>query len=265
MQFKELPRLQFEQFLRNPDIVKFPLVNAVANSKQSGRIFTNGLADLFIIHKANFSFGKVTSGEESTNQLIKLFETGNNIPKYFHLYSPDSMLVNQLEALSDLFNLRKRNRIQLRYSKNSIAVDSAFKLGDEYKVEIIDDVNFDQLGPLEIDLAQKFWDSKSDFLKNGVGVCVMRNDRVPVSVCYSACLVDRVAEIDIKTAVSFQKMGFGEIVAREFVKLAIGRGIIPNWDCFDDNYASIATATKVGFESINEYQFVSVFNKRNQS
>ena len=86
-----------------------------------------------------------------------------------------------------------------------------------------------------------------------------------LSVCYSACLVDKVAEIDIVTHPDHRKSGFGQFVTSEFIRLALDRGIIPAWDCFTDNEASLKTALRNDFEKTYKYPFVSVFMKAKQS
>lgn len=236
-------------------------MNAVVSGVQVGKIFTNSSGDLFIIHKSGFSLFVAKKNSDHENHFVSLLESSTDIPQYFHIYDPPQFLIDSITRRKDLFNMRLRKRIQLRC--HSLTRE---KMTDgNSKVHLVDESNYDNVEELGIDLGSKFWNSRKDFLKNGIGVCVLDDKRKALSICYSACLVDKVAEIDIVTHPDHRKSGFGQLVTHEFVRLALERKIIPSWDCFEDNHASVATALSSNFVVNYKYPFISIFNKKDQA
>ena len=260
MYFSELRPDQYHLVVKDETIVRFPLANAVVSGVQVGKIFRNNSGGLFIIHKSGFSLFVAKKNSDHENHFVSFLENSSDIPHYFHIYDPPQFLIDSIEKRKDLFNIRLRKRIQLRY--NSLSQEKA--VNGNLKIHLVDESNFDNVNELGIDLGNKFWNSRTDFLKNGVGVCVLDEKRKALSICYSACLVDKVAEIDIVTHPEHRKSGFGQLVTHEFIRLSLERKITPSWDCFEDNRASVATARRNNFEITYKYPFISVFIKGKQ-
>lgn len=264
MGFNELSPDQFHLVPKNEIYTRFPLINAVVSGVQCGKVFINESNESLITHKAGFSLIAINPYSGHENELVDFFENSVHLPAYFHVYSPSPLVIDLMEQKKDSFNLKIRRRIQLRGGANALSLMNNEKKGNTHGLTVcnVNEYNFDSLNDLGLDLENRFWSSKADFLKNGLGVCMLSEDKKPVSLCYSACLVDDIAEIDIKTHPDYQRTGFGQIVANEFMRLSLQNGITPNWDCFEDNHGSIATALKAGFKVVHKYQFVSVFNKK---
>jgi hypothetical protein len=259
MDFTEVHPDQFHFIGKDETITRFPLVNAVVSRVQMGHVYTNRLGDLFIIHKGGFSRFVPSGNSRHEDQFISLLENTDNIPQYFHLYDPPQPLTDAIEKRNDLFNIKLRKRIQLRHQ----SVEQMEVMDESnFRVERIDESNFERANELGIDLGNKFWNSREDFLKNGLGVCVLDDHGIALSACYSACLVDGVAEIDIVTHPNHRKLGLGQLVTKKFITLAMQKKIISNWDCFEENSGSLSIAKNAKFNEIYRYQFLSVFNKR---
>ena len=58
------------------------------------------------------------------------------------------------------------------------------------------------------------------------------------------------AEIDVATHVGFRKKGFAKEAVLGFIKLCSNCGIIPLWDCYENNIASVQTAISIGMEKV---------------
>lgn len=266
MHFKQLLPDQYNLLQYDENIIRFPLINAILSCKQSGTIFAMDSSSFFIQHKAGFSLLMTDHLSEVKEEIIELF-TAADIPTYFHLYNPPFWIVDLLIQRNDMFNIRIRNRIQLRSNTSSLSPRKSEKSRSmsDFTIEVIDETNFSKLFDLGLNIGDKFWDSKEHFLGNGFGVCLLSTTGKPIASCYSAALVNNVAEIDIKTSADNLNSGFGQIAANEFLRLASRSGVIANWDCFTDNLGSLKIAKNAGLEEIFRYQFVSVFNKNARS
>ncbi len=256
MTFKQLNENEVaekSQFIHSP----FPLINAVVSGEQQGKIFRDE-NNYFIIHKAGFSLLKTVSDDRYYDILHFMLQE-KNTPPYFHIYDPPEQLVKECEQ-NDHINTKLRNRIQLKFTNNkSLAPEVA--LPENYSIEKITVNNFESLSLFGLDIACKFWNSKDDFLKNGFGFCVFNGQHEPVSICYTACLANNEAEIDIATVAAYQQKGLARAATTEFVNHCIKKKINANWDCFEDNYGSIKTAERIGFHQSYQYSLLSIFIK----
>ena len=251
---------EYSLIRKDKNLAAFPLPNAVVSRKQSGKVFVKSKShakDYFVLHKAGFSLVGSSDDSSFAGVLLKLFETSEHLPNYFHIYDPPHALVTALSSRGDMFNLRIRKRIQLKYLSDS----SALPHESQYTTRQVDKTNLQKLTSFGLQIESKFWDSADDFLRDGFGVYLENPDGFPVSICYSACVVDNTAEIDIKTDSSYLNKGLAKMVTHAFLQVAQSRGVTANWDCFEDNVASYKTALKSGFTVTRQYQFVSVFNK----
>ncbi len=235
----------------------FPLINAVLQKKQEGRIF-NIEKSLFIIHKSGFSYLKL--GEENDiNSLLNFFSKEKQLPQYFHIYDPPVKLVEGIK--NDMrFGIKYRKRIQFRFEEKKVISSFRRNIEKSFTLKDIDNNIYDRLKIFDLKLDNHFWQSKDDFLKNGYGKVILNNDH-PVSICYSSCVVNGVSEIDIATLPHYQGKGLAKAVAEAFIEESIKNGIQANWDCFEENVPSLKTANNLGFIKVKEYWFLSVFNK----
>lgn len=242
----------------------YPLINAVLSREQEGKIYYNDSDNsYFILHKSAFSeFAGTKTGNFLTylNFLVNTTE----IPTYFHVYDAPDKLIEVCQDAVDKVNVKLRHRVQLQFSENSLSLASA-KLPAGFAISAITDRNFESVSHFELSIESKFWKSKTDFLNNGFGFVVITDSGKSASICYSACVSKGTAEIDVATTPGFQKMGLAKLVVGRFVEHCLEHGIAANWDCFEDNYASLRTAESIGFRRLKTYQFLSIFNKTRQS
>jgi len=237
---------------------EFPLINAVLDEKQEGKIYQDEYSGSYlIVHKS--AFGYLFAESESNYKLIlDFFLKDSSIPIYFHLYSPPAELISLIQN-DERFGYKLRKRIQFRYLKSEINHKSIIPAN--YHLELISSDNFKYLNVFKLDLGTKFWKSEGDFLQNGYGSVVFYNKTNPVSICYTSCVAENIAEIDIATLPEFQGKGFAKIVAKHFINLSIKKVCLANWDCFEDNKPSLNTAHSLGFTLLREYNFLSIYNK----
>jgi RimJ/RimL family protein N-acetyltransferase len=237
----------------------FPIINAVLDHRQKGAVYSIAHST-FILHKSAFSF--LSAPGESYDEIIDFFISSEEIPGYFHIYDASEKLIAACENRSEALNIKVRHRVQLQYRKPN---HPAIALGDGVSIEGIDGKNFDSLSVFNLDLGNKFWGGREDFLQNGLGVCLFKEAGRPATVCYAASIARGIAEIDIATLPEYRQMGFAKEALKAFIQNSLAMGITPNWDCFTDNTASLKTAQALGFSELKRYVFLSVFNKHKTS
>ena len=92
-----------------------------------------------------------------------------------------------------------------------------------------------------------FWNSEEEFLKSGIGYCLVK-DNVIVSFCISAYTYDDKVEFVLKTSEIFRGRGFGKSVASACVEKAVKLGKQVEWQCDNDNVPATRLADSLGFE-----------------
>ena len=93
----------------------------------------------------------------------------------------------------------------------------------------------------------RFWRTEKDFCENSHAVIACRGLQ-PVAICYSAATAENRAEIDVCTLTNFRRLGLGKAVVSAFVQNCSQIGVIPLWDCFTNNFGSMALAQACGFK-----------------
>lgn len=242
----------------NIGLTDFPLINAVIEKQQEGKIYK--LAEnYFILHKAGFCY---YSFKEKKNiqgtQMLQLIAEDKTIPDYIHIYDATQELAE--EAMKDVrFNAKVRTRIQLKFTSGIVEATS---MPAGYYMEPIREDNFMVMEVFGLDIDSKFWKSQQDFLRFGFGYCIFNEKRLPLSVCYTACVVNNEAEIDVITRSGFLQKGLAKAAVAAFTNHCIGKNIIANWDCFEENIGSLKTAESLGFKTTRKYSFLSIYKKK---
>ncbi len=243
------------QYLSQPVATGFPITQAVVNGTEEGRMYEyNG--NHFVIHKSGFS--SVIQVNDCLDELIEFFQSGE-LPQYFHVYAADEQLISRIQQLPDVFNTRIRERIQLEYRGALIKENETDDL--EFTIVHADEHNYNALDVFNLDLGSRFWNSKEEFVKNALGNIVLNAQKEPVAICYAAAVADGKAEVDVMTLEAYRGQGLAKTAVRSFVNNCIENGVTANWDCFEENYASLATALKLNFTEHRKYIFGSIYKR----
>jgi hypothetical protein len=244
--------------IRNQLHSSFPIIQAVIEGVQKGQIFSNAQNDYWVLHKAGFS--EVFLNRDDGNGLVDFISKTNELPKYFHMYSPSVKLVDVFKSSTEIFNVHERDRVQLKYNGQKMNGSFSGESDGFISTEVTLD-NIDSLAVFNLDLENKFWNGKEDFAKNAVGVFIKDEQNNPLSFCYAAAVAGQTAEIDVVTNELHRGKGLAKSVVAKFIRHCEKNGIIPNWDCFENNIASLVTAKNLNFLFVKKYQFVSIFKK----
>jgi GNAT superfamily N-acetyltransferase len=252
--FKVRPLCQVEE-------THFPLIQAVIQKKQQGWIFVDKPDDpvsALVITKFGFMqmFG-VEHSEDFDADIVAFFsQQDTQTPSYLMWYSPSPQWQNKLNAFVP-GQVRRRERMRFIFNdQQADYLGSPVDCPADFKLRLLDEKLLEKSGSLKLAIDSRFWSSTDDFLKNGLGVCLITDGEI-ASLCYSACVVDRLAEIDIVTREEYREKGLASVVARRFIQECRQRGILPTWDCFIGNIASMKLAIKLGFIQDTNYLFYS--------
>jgi RimJ/RimL family protein N-acetyltransferase len=107
-----------------------------------------------------------------------------------------------------------------------------------------------------------FWHSLDDFIEEGIGYAALQEDREVVSLCLSVFKAGGQVEFGTATHPQFQNRGLSTMLASACVQESLVRGLLPVWQCWEDNYASLAVARKVGFELKRKYTVYKMYFSR---
>ena len=97
--------------------------------------------------------------------------------------------------------------------------------------------------------------SIGNFLKHGLGICVLQGDEIIVEAYASALGKDR-AEIGAITHGTYRGQGFAPIACAYLIEECEQRGYQAYWSCDADHTASIRVAQKLGFQHKHTYQII---------
>lgn len=244
--------------IRNQLHSSFPIIQAVIEGVQKGQIFKNARNDYWVLHKAGFS--EVFLNSDDGKELVDFISKTDELPNYFHLYCPPVQLVDVFKSSTETFNVRERDRVQLEYDWQKMTDSHSIENDEFISVEVTRD-NVDSLAVFNLDLENKFWSGKEDFAKHSVGVFIKDKENNPLSLCYAAAVAGQTAEIDVVTSEVHRGKGLAKSVVAKFIRQCEKNGILPNWDCFENNIASLMTAKNLNFHFVKKYQFVSIFKK----
>jgi GNAT superfamily N-acetyltransferase len=97
------------------------------------------------------------------------------------------------------------------------------------------------------------WSSVEEFLTRGFGTVAIRENKI-IGWCLTDWVVGEECEVGIDTYPEYRKQGIGHKLAAGTLVLAKKRGIKrTGWQCWSDNYGSIATAKSAGFRLLSEF------------
>lgn len=130
------------------------------------------------------------------------------------------------------------------------------QLPPSYRMQMIDQTMLTEtrLGNLP-DLVEEIascWPSQARFLANGFGFCLVGNDEI-ICRCTAEYVSAGKCGIGIATAENYRQRGFASLTASAFIEYCQTRKIVPYWDAWLRNTASVATAEKIGLWKIQEH------------
>ena len=243
-----------------PDGVSyFPIIASVMNGEQDGKVFADAIdkpGQVYVEHASGFAqvFGATDSSfEEALRQYLFIHKRFSS-PKV-RLYTPHAPNFLNASDCSDIQSWRQRFRLDsssIGFSNDSMnAISSGVQLVGATKN------NASQI-EAAFGVAGRFWRTLEDFVDFSHAVVALMSGQ-PAAICYAAAVAGGRAETDVLTLSPFRNLGLGKAVTHYFTQSCIARNVMPVWDCFTNNTASMALSQSVGFLPLGDpYPFYTV-------
>lgn len=231
----------------------FPLISMVIQEQKRGQIFVDDVvrpnSAVVVAHSGYMFFLGADENRPFNRSLSHILETAMAIkPSPLLWYAPPRNWQFTLDAL-DYGRVRRRQKVRLdfcNFENWRPSIPPGFQLS-----RISPDLLL-KTDTLRINLHSTFWQSAEEFVESSMGVCVLSNGEV-ASLCYATAVADGLAEMYVETLPRFRRRGLASLVAWEFIKRCLDRGIMPTWECFEQDARSVKLAGKLGFIETAEY------------
>jgi GNAT superfamily N-acetyltransferase len=248
--------------MMNRAAMDFPLIRAVLAGCQDGDILADDDQQptvVLVVTKFGFTyaFGEEADEEQWRDLVGTLFTHENLKNRYLLWYDPPPLCRYVLTTLQGEV---ARQRTRIRFKFDSKCWDNEFQdegLSARGEVRKVGRQTLAKLSRFTLDIGARFWRSEQEFLDQGFGFVAEIDDEV-ASICYSACVVNGMAEIDVATLENYRGQGLAGAVCQAFIGHCRRERITPTWDCFDYNKASCRLATRLGFEEVKRYPFYTL-------
>jgi hypothetical protein len=246
-------------------ISQFPLINAVASELQKGLIYVDPESNRSVIStKAGFSLLLCDEAASADGAFIDDLRQCLDLPDYIHIYAPPGSLISYFEKSSEQYKIRRR--AQFRRRDTTMMLDHESLLPPFFRVATIQEVGFDRLEEaFKLDFGRRYWNSRDEFLRGAIGACILNEENSPAAVCYSACVIEGVAEMDTLVLPEYRGRGFMRTVSEPFFNLTAAKSVTPHWDTFVLNKASFILAQKFNLHLVREYDLLSVVLRQSKS
>jgi GNAT superfamily N-acetyltransferase len=240
-------------------ITQFPLINAVVSNIQDGFVCADTpRSSFFVSTKSGFSLCSADVSPDGNHALFEFLKRGHDIPNYLHLYNPTKSLQEHVERNWDKYKVLRR-RAQFRYEENRLCREYEHLLPAGCRIATVQEAEFERLEEtFQLDLGHRYWNGRKCFITQAIGACILDRTNAPLAICYSACIVDGIAEMDILVLPEHRNKGFMKLVSGPCFNLALRRHLAPHWDTFISNAPSYHMAKKFGLRMIREYDLLSL-------
>jgi len=173
----------------------------------------------------------------------------------FKLLYSSSAWENQMSVVFPTLTLTQHPRVVYTLGELKLT-DWRSRLPPGFTVRLIDQAMLEDatLGNLP-DLIQEIkecWPSQERFLANGFGFCLVGNNEI-ICRCTAEYVSAGKCGIGIATEEAYRRQGFAALTASAFIEYCLDKQIVPYWDAWQRNTASVATAEKIGLHEIQAY------------
>jgi hypothetical protein len=242
-------------------ISQFPLINAVARGVQAGLVYADPSQTVVVVAtKSGFSLVNTLDPEPAASfgaELLAFLRDTPEIPRYVHLYGPPRAVVEYVGAHAPRHRRRRRAQFRLHATGMTFAYEDLLPPG--HRIATVQEVGVDRLEEVfRLDFGHRYWDSREEFLAGAIGTCLVSDHGGLLAVCYSACIVDGVAEVDTVVVPEHRGKGLLKVVSEPYFNLAVARRLTPHWDTFVENRPSYAMVRNFGLTEVQEYELVSI-------
>jgi RimJ/RimL family protein N-acetyltransferase len=234
------------QELFDPDMPNSPALWAILKGNHTGKAVVDSAqkpVQCVVRTDAALTYFGYQTSQAFLDKAIEHFRMAGPIwlvwPHETSLHPPeinDAKIINRLEFFDTSLDILDKLRKQLP---------------DRYTIQ---EINEQLLKHCEWRTEMEFYTgSSSNFLKHGVGLCMMQGEEIIVEA-YASALGKSRAEIGAITHEAYRGRGFAPIAGAYLIKVCEQLGYQAYWSCDADHRASIRVAQKLGFQTERAYQ-----------
>lgn len=238
---------------------RFPLIAAVLLNEQEGVVHVDreeSPAQIYVEHAFGFAqvFGTPVPAFEWALQRHLLIDKTFSCVKV-RLYTPHYPEFLRASEYDSLRSWRQHFRLGMDHSRSSVAEPPENTRG---RTLVHADASHVDLIEGAFGLMGRFWRTPQDFVTRSNAVLAFV-DGLPAALCYAAAVAGGMAEIDVVTLPSYRHLGLGKAVVSLFNDRCLAQNILPLWDCFTNNAASMALCESTGFVPTGDpYPFFTI-------
>lgn len=235
----------------------FPLIAAVLSGEQEGVVHADREEDpaqVYVEHAFGFAqvFGSSLPAFEHALLRYLLIDKAFACAKV-RLYTPHSPDLLQSPDCTGLRSWRQHFQFD-------IARDDFEANEPQVNGLVLAQVNADHVDLIEqaFGVVGRFWRNPVDFVGRSNAVLALM-DGQPAAICYAAAVAGGKAEIDVSTLPTYRRLGLARAVVRRFNQRCLAQNVLPLWDCFTNNSASMALCQSNGFVPLGDpYPFFTI-------
>lgn len=237
----------------------FPLIAAVLGGDQNGVIYADrseNPTQAYVEHAFGFAqvFGTpVPAFERALEQYLLVDKAFSSLK--VRLYTPDCPSFLQIGAYDSLRSWRQHFELDTSCTEifNRITEKPIESLAlihvDASRVDLVEEA-FGVVG--------RFWRTPDDFVCHSNAVLALVEGQA-AALCYAAAVAGGKAEIDVLTLPVYRHLGLAKAVVLAFNKRCLAQNLLPLWDCFTNNTASMALGHSTGFKPLGiPYPFFTI-------
>lgn len=237
---------EIKRIYKNQDIC-FPMIMGVIEGNSEGVVYCDNIqTPRHIFVKNKFGFCQEFFEEFSIDFFSKIVDEiiEDRHRQKLRMYMPTDKMKDYLEGKKDM---TKCERVHFKYNR----LDTNIIKRGIYTVQRNECC-------VRGAICDRYYKNEQDFIENAMPVVAYDNNKNEIGIIYSTAKGDGNCEIDIFVEEQYRKQGVGKALVYEFIEICQKQGIIPNWDCYSNNAASMKLAECCGFEPLGSYCFYNV-------
>jgi hypothetical protein len=224
----------------------FPLIAAVLGGEQDGVVYVDRVENpvqVYVEHVFGFAqvFGKLELAFEQSLQRYLLVDKIFSSAKV-RLYTPHKPSFLDVSEFDSLCSWRQHFKLDVTRTR------SAYKARAPQKgLSLVrPDLSHTNLIDATFGVVSRFWRTPNDFVCHSNAVLALVKGNA-AALCYAAAVAGGRAEIDVLTLPAYRHLGLAKAVVSSFNQLCLTQNILPLWDCYINNTASMALCHSAGF------------------
>jgi RimJ/RimL family protein N-acetyltransferase len=234
----------------------FPLIAAVLGNVQDGIVYADSAADptqVYVEHAFGFAqiFGASAPGFEGELRRHLLVEKAfsSNKVRLYTPFFPDFLRADECIPLCAWRQHFRLDASRVTFEAVDVPQGTVLLHGDLRNIALIESA---------FGVVRRFWRSDRDFAGSSNAVLALVKGK-PAALCYAAAIAEGRAEIDVMALPAYRNLGLAKAAVQMFNQRCLAQDVLPLWDCFTNNAASMALCRATGFVPLGDpYAFLTI-------